>query len=68
MCGAKLRPMAGHELADLPLNCPRCGRPLRYVRARTPDGRTLLPEEAATPATVYIYYCFEHGPFRLRGR
>lgn len=53
------------SLANLPLNCPRCGKPMRYLRARTPDGTLVADSEAADVTTVYIYSCGEHGPFRF---
>jgi hypothetical protein len=31
---------------------------MRYTGARTPTGETLA-------ATIYVYQCFEHGPFHL---
>ncbi len=53
------------DLANLPLNCPRCGKPMRYLRARTPDGNLVADRDAADYSTVYIYSCAEHGPFRF---
>lgn len=53
------------NLANLPLNCPRCGKSMRYERARTPDGALVADSDAADVTTVYIYSCAEHGPFRF---
>ncbi len=53
------------DLANLPLNCPKCGRPMRYVRARTLEGDTVADQQAANESTVYIYRCAEHGPFQF---
>jgi hypothetical protein len=52
-------------LANLPLNCPRCGKTLSYIGARTPAGDAVADSEAADDLTVYLYRCIEHGPFRL---
>jgi hypothetical protein len=38
---------------------------MRYVRARTPEGETIADSQAANDSTVYVYQCFEHGPFRF---
>lgn len=57
--------MAEPNLAGLPLNCPRCGRPMRYLRARTPTGEAVADSEGATASTIYIYQCAEHGPFQF---
>ena len=56
---------AANDLAGLPLNCPKCGRAMRYERARTPEGETIADLQAANDSTVYVYRCFEHGPFRF---
>jgi hypothetical protein len=56
--------MAVESLAHLPLNCPRCGRAMRYVLARSADGQT-LPNAEATASSIYIYQRAEHGPFRF---
>jgi hypothetical protein len=56
---------AASDFAALPLNCPRCGTPLRYVGARTPSGEILADPEATDDTTVYVYQCAGHGPFHL---
>lgn len=38
---------------------------MRYERARTPEGETIADLQAANDSTVYVYRCFEHGPFRF---
>ena len=48
------------DLADLPLNCPKCWRPLRDLHVRAADG-TIIDVAAATDADVHIYRCAEHG-------
>ena len=52
-------------LAGLPLNCPQCGQPMRYVHATAPDGQTLPANAPPTPSTVYVYACAQHGSIRL---
>jgi hypothetical protein len=52
-------------LAGLPLNCPECGHPMRYLHAKTPDGKTLPADAPATASTIYIYACPQHGAVRL---
>jgi hypothetical protein len=52
------------HLANLPLNCPHCGKPMRCVRVRTPDG-TLVANSEAADVTVYIYSCANTAPFRF---
>ena len=39
------------DLADLPLNCPKCGRPMRYLHVRAADGR-IIDVATATDADV----------------
>jgi hypothetical protein len=57
------------DLADLPLNCPKCWRPLRDLHVRAADG-TIIDVAAATDADVHVYGCAEHGlhSFRRCGR
>jgi hypothetical protein len=50
------------NLADLPLNCPRCGRRMRYLHVRNTDG-SIIDEAIATDADVHVYLCPEHGRF-----
>jgi hypothetical protein len=42
------------DLADLPLNCPKCWRPLRDLHVRAADG-TIIDVAAATDAGVHVY-------------
>jgi hypothetical protein len=55
--------MSGN-LADLPLNCPRCGRRMRYLHVRAADGR-IIDVAIATDADVHVYQSPEHGPFHF---
>jgi hypothetical protein len=48
------------DLADLPLNCPKCWRPLRDLHVRAADC-TIIDVAAATDADVHVYRCAEHG-------
>ena len=48
------------DLADLPLNCPKCWRPMRDLHVRAADG-TIIDVAAATDADVHVYRCAEHG-------
>jgi hypothetical protein len=52
-------------LAALPLNCPRCGHPMRYLHARTPDGKAVPANAPPTDSTLYVYACPQHGTMRL---
>jgi len=52
-------------LAGLPLNCPECGRPMRYLHARTPSGETLPANVPPKNSTIYVYACPQHGAVRL---
>ncbi len=53
------------NLANLPLNCPRCGQKLRYLRARTAAGEMIADSDAADDTTIYVYHCATHGPFQF---
>ena len=52
-------------LAGLPLNCPRCGLPMRYLHAQTPAGEVLPPDAPPTNSTIYVYACSQHGAIQL---
>jgi hypothetical protein len=52
-------------LAGLPLNCPQCGQPMRYLHAKTPDGQTVPANAPPTASTSYVYTCPQHGSVRL---
>jgi hypothetical protein len=52
------------NLADLPLNCPRCGRRMRYLHVRTADGK-IIDAATATDADIYVYQCAEDGQFHF---
>jgi hypothetical protein len=56
--------VADDDLANLPLNCPRCGQPMRYLHARAADDPSARSQAAAAPA-VFVYHCFDHGPFHV---
>jgi hypothetical protein len=52
------------NLAGLPLNCPKCGRRMRYLYVRAADRKT-IDASAATDADIHVYQCAEHGPFHF---
>ena len=52
------------NLADLPLNCPRCGQRMRFLHARTADG-TIIDMLVATDADIHVYQCAVHGRFHF---
>ena len=49
---------------DLPLNCPKCWRPMRDLHVRAADG-TIIDVATATDADVHVDRCAEHGPFHF---
>jgi hypothetical protein len=53
------------HLGHLPLNCPKCGQCLIYVRARNGAGYTIADSNAVDEHTVYVYHCARDGPFRF---
>jgi hypothetical protein len=40
---------------ELPIDCPRCGKPLRYVSTKM------------EPARMYLYICPQDGLFEVSG-
>jgi hypothetical protein len=52
------------NLANLPLNCPRCGQRMRFLLVETADGRTIDPT-IATDADIHVYRCAVHGRFHF---
>ena len=65
MLVATLSRVEGAGLAGLPLNCPHCGQPMRYLHAKTPDGQTLPADARPSESTIYVYACPQHGAVRL---
>ena len=63
LASSRLALMSG-SLADLPLNCPRCGQRMRYLHVRTADGR-IIDLKIATEADIHVYQCAEHGRFHF---
>ena len=47
-------------MMELPLNCPRCGRRMRFVDANSPMRLTLKTDPPAEP-TFFVFDCSEHG-------
>jgi hypothetical protein len=62
---AKLSRVEFAGLAGLPLNCPQCGHPMRYLHAKTPDGQPLPASTQPPDSTIYVYACPHHGTMRL---
>jgi hypothetical protein len=38
---------------------------MRYLRARTPDAKTVTGRQVANGSAINVYQCFGDGPFRL---
>jgi hypothetical protein len=53
------------NLANLPVNCPRCGQPMQFSYVRGADGG-IIEIENATEADVHVYRCARHGCFQFR--
>jgi hypothetical protein len=47
----------------IPVNCPRCGRPLRFVGAAAVDSPFSQPDIPAV-ATYFTFECKTHGTFQ----
>jgi hypothetical protein len=52
------------HLADLPLNCPRCGQRLRFSYVTSKDGRK-IDVSAATDRDIHMYECWQHERFQF---
>jgi len=52
------------NLADLPLNCPRCGQRLRFSHVTSKDGR-MIDVVAAIDTDIHVYECSQHGRFQF---
>ena len=52
------------NLADLPLNCPRCGQRLRFSSVTSKDGRP-IDVSAATDTDIHVYECSQDGRFQF---
>lgn len=48
----------------LPLNCPKCGRAMRYVTSSAPK-RPVLRTDPPAPPTFHVCECPVHGLFHF---
>ena len=52
--------MNSEDASKLPLNCPTCGRSLRFVDANSPI-RLALKTDRPADSTFFVFECSEHG-------
>jgi hypothetical protein len=52
--------MNSEDARLLPLNCPKCGRAMRFVDANSPTRSVVKTKQPAEP-TFFVFDCPDHG-------